>query len=50
MCMSVCSCATLVEVGEGKIAMDKWYIERRLMVGYSSFCLVSRVKGGEVSL
>lgn len=39
--------ATLVEIGGGKIAMDKRYIERHLMVGakmgYSSICLIFRV-------
>lgn len=42
--------ATLVEVGEGKIAMGRRYIERHFMagakMGYSSICLIFKLKVG----
>lgn len=42
--------ATLVEVGGGKIAMGKRYIERHFMagakMGYSSLCLIFKLKVG----
>lgn len=46
--------ATLVEVGGGRIALGRRYIERHFMesakMGYSSICLIFKVKGGKVSL
>lgn len=42
--------ATLVEVGGGKIAMGRRYIERHFMagakMGYSSVCLIFKLKVG----
>lgn len=42
--------ATLVEVGGGKIAMGRRYIERHFMagakMGYSSICLIFKLKVG----